>query len=306
MLDIQNFAWRHFRDVRTYGSPISDLRVNCPFCDVRYGKVDVSYKLYISLNKRVCHCFRCGYSRSWLGLVMDVTGMDYAQSWGELYCVPKVRDFDNIHLTIAHTHDTKGSRISTKQLVLPPGWNGVVSGSREAQYLERRGFGPWHLDRYHIGTLMDHPGRVVIPMEKGFWQARAIYPFMKPKYISPNAQAYDVIFNAAALELYDEVAICEGAFSAMAVGENAVGLLRNKATSGQVDRFINSGVRKFIVVLDAGAERMAVALGRALMRGGKCAELRMCEIGDPADGGKFIVRRCDFAAEVKTMLGSVL
>ena len=70
-----------------YGNPISDIRVQCPFCITEYGSEDTKHKLYISINpdKPFVHCFRCGYKASWINFVIAVTGLDYIHAYGELY-----------------------------------------------------------------------------------------------------------------------------------------------------------------------------------------------------------------------------
>ena len=144
VLNIENWLHNHFDDVIFYGgSPPTDLRVNCPFCPQRYGKVDSGRKLHVSLVKQVCHCFRCGYSASWVKLVMGATGLTYSQALGELYCVPKVRTFDKLRDAIIPTRTVE----LIERALLPDGWCKIVPKSMEARYLARRGFGSWYIDR---------------------------------------------------------------------------------------------------------------------------------------------------------------
>jgi len=42
------------------GTNKGEYYVCCPFCKERVGKEDVKYKMGVSVNKNVAHCFRCG------------------------------------------------------------------------------------------------------------------------------------------------------------------------------------------------------------------------------------------------------
>lgn len=311
MLDIRRWLWRRFNDdVRSYGNPETDLRVCCPFCYGRYGKTDVKYKLYVSIHKPVAHCFRCGYSRSWIGLVMDVDDVHYAGALHELYVVPSVREFDTIRNDLLAVVDgRKYVTVSVGDNVLPDDFIRLDSSidttlARSARaYLRYRGYGDAHIRRYGLGVAHSLGDRVIIPVEGNYWQARAIYPFIEPKYLNPSASCSSFIFNYRALAVYDEVVLCEGAFSAMAVGPNAVGLLHNAATGEQLSRLIAAGTRRYIVALDSDAHRQAIVLGRQLHRRGKTVVLWLYEKGDPADGGSFKEVVFTMRSELGVLLG---
>lgn len=309
MLNVENFVYRNFCEILDYGSPVTDLRVNCPFCAARYGMSDVNHKLYISLHKHTCHCFRCGYSRSWIGLVMDVTGLDYVQALAELYYAPKAKSTDALKQMLAFADTCHGDGRKSG-IVFPKGFRKVADiVARDSsvwwarKYLSSRGFGLFYWRRYLLGISDDIPWRVVIPVEGEFYQARAVFPFIQPKYISPPQRARHVLFNFMALEMYDEVVVCEGAFSAMSIGENAVGLLRNKATNEQIARLLKSQVKRFVVALDADACIRSIELAKLLQRGGKDVIMWQYDKGDPADGGDFQIVVPDLKYEVMKRLG---
>jgi len=239
---------------------------------------------------------------------MDVTGLDYIRAWGELYCVPRARDIyalkraANIDEADNRRHVAYGDEI-----LYPAGFQLATSDSvlsaRARSYLARRGFTSRHIERYKLGVSEDIGWRVIIPVEGEFWQARAILPFQEPKYLHPKTESRRYIFNFHALGMYEEVVICEGAFSAISIGENAVGLLRNKATSEQVGRLLRAPVKRFVVALDADARVHAVDLVAALRRGGK-DDIVVWQYadGDPADRGDFQIIVPDLKYEVMQRL----
>ena len=292
MRDIQDFLYRNFDQVIQYGGG-TDLRVDCPFCSTRTGSDDIKQHLYVSLTKETCHCFRCDYSKSWIGLVMDETGLDYAHALGEIYAVPNPVNFDRLKerlkdegefeqefpdLPLDFTLLKRGivKRIDTGTLI-----------GRALWYLKKRGFTPEVYEKYGIGVASSIGYRVIIPIENNYWQARSIYTFLKPKYINPEGESRGVIFNSRALDIYDEVVVCEGAFSSMAVGDNSIALVGKNPTPEKLDRLRLSRVEHFIVTIEEGAQRSMVTLADALKGFGKQVTVWLYDHGDPADSTEF-------------------
>jgi hypothetical protein len=281
MLDVTDFLYREFEDVR---DTENDYHVCCPFCDS-----DDKFHLAISKVKSAVHCFKCGYKGSWLTFVIDRTGLSYAFALAELYKAPRLREDYSTQLFA-----TKGKVARDVLKDLPADFVGVLDSdevmfSKARKYLKKRGFGKEEIQYYNLGICPEtHPYRVIIPVEFGYYQARGVYKWMEPKYMNPQVEARDYIFNSRALELYDEVPILEGAFSAMAIGKNAVALIGKEPVQEKVERFINSDVKRFCVGLDYGAEKWAVMLATKLSRAGK--EVVMWDFQDdrdPADGGTY-------------------
>jgi len=241
---------------------------------------------------------------------MDVTGMDYARALGELYKPPKAKQCDELEDVIeSATRPQSAVATFSSRFTFPKGFIALASDKccnpllRHARgYMYRRGFSKKCWRRYSLGISPSYPMRVIIPIEGPFYQARAIYPFIEPKYIHPKMESRHYLFNSIALELYDEVVVCEGAFSAMAIGENAIAVVGNKASDEQIARLVGSPVERFIVALDADARILAVELSKRLKRGGKTVTLWQYEKGDPADGGRYISKEFGLRAEVEARL----
>jgi hypothetical protein len=83
--------------------------------------------------------------------------------------------------------------------------------------------------------------------------------------------------------LYDEVVICEGAISAMAVGYNAIALIGKEIPDEKLQRLINSSVSTFIIALEKNAWRTIQKLADALHAAGKKVIIWKFTVGDPAD-----------------------
>ena len=288
MFDIEPFVNRQFGMVRAYGNPQSDFRVECPFCHDIYGSPDTSGKLHISINpdKPLVHCFRCGYSTNWFGLVRHMTGARHTDILKELYVAPSISDFESVAKKFKKSEQSITKEIP--KVTLPDDFVPLLQDNtlplikRTKQYLLARGINYTDWKKYNLGVAPSQGMRVIIPIEDDYWQGRRILDWIEPKYTNPKAESAGVIFNSTALS-YNEVVICEGAFSAMAVGDNAVAILRKDATSMQVRRFIGSDVSRFILALEPDAFPSMKKLADRLVSGNKEVIIWKYEDGDPAE-----------------------
>lgn len=302
MFEIETFVYGHFDDVGTYGHPVTDLTVNCMHCAENGMGDDTKHHLNISINKQVVHCFRCGYKATWIGFVMDVTGYVYHKALGLLYTKPKVRDLDSKLETMneavaAHRKNMAG----LPQSFIP--LHTIEQANPYRHYMKLRGFDMAVCKHYNIGKAEEVPGRVIIPIENGYWQGRAMYKWLEPKYLNPKNPASDIIFNAGSLGLYDEVVICEGAFSAMAVGYNALALIGKEPTHEKMSRLLQSEVSHFIIALEPKAIGTMGKLANQLYRNGKEVTIWEFTSGDPADPkGVSVVKPYDMRFQVLSKL----
>ena len=302
MLDIEEFVTRRFDDYSYYGSPPSDIRVNCPMCPTH----DYKQHLYISLDKHVTHCFRCGYSANWVKFVMDVTGLPYFKAIGELYAPGRMKD--DLKAEIESSWEDADRDKIARDYKLPDDFvllkdvhDGARLSTEAKQYLISRGFDRPYWIKYRLGISEELGYRIIIPIEYGYWQGRAMYKWVQPKYINPDVPSREVIFNSAALESYPEVVICEGAFSAMAVGANAIALISKEAPKEKLERLIDSKAQSFIIALEPGAFPSMGKMADALHRAGKKLTIWRYSKGDPADpAGEFEV--LDYGLRSKLLL----
>ena len=306
MRDVADFIYSHFQDVRMTSNG-SDYMVDCPFCEERIGKEDWKKHLRIAVNKEVCHCFRCEYKATWVQLVMDVLHVPYARALGELYVTPKP-----IIDCISFTDEQPRRRVKSdaRALQLPEGCIPLYTHDAHAlqairvarKYLLARGFDRWYWTRYNLGYM---GARIIIPIEGTYWQGRAIYPFMEPKYMAPEELSLDLLFNSSALDMYDEIVVTEGAFSAMAVGENAVALVGKNPTTQKVARMVASQASRFIITVETKAEPQMTKLADALLAAGKYVTIwKYANDTDPADWIQPIASTYDFKTKVELLLYS--
>jgi len=138
------------------------------------------------------------------------------------------------------------------------------------------------LERWGLWSTEDGLGKLVLPVERGWWQERNISdPNPKPKYRSTHAPIEDRLYNWQALSRR-EVYITEGIISAACLGDKAVALCGKSATPQQMRRLGLSSVERYTVCLDADAQSEATALAKDLSNFGKEVVIRVYSEGDPA------------------------
>lgn len=149
---------------------MSDVAVNCPFCEQRGHSPDTTENLNIELTKGFYHCFRCGAKPSVTGALPEALGVLIRNEGGQVW------DPQNL--------------VQREQ-------RGIVEDMhypRECQhcedYLHGRGFNPRRLSALEDarvltgGWYMGH--RILFrDAETAWWQGRAISPRNTLRYMSP-------------------------------------------------------------------------------------------------------------------------
>lgn len=267
----------------------------CPLCD------DDSGHLYINVthDSPFAHCFKCEFRpATWLNLVCQVEGVSPRVALsivGGSY-TPRVRN-DNLFNYIQRSLSSPDEVEILDEVI---DWGEVFSlGMPEAyislsstklntvyhRYLKRRKISDGAIDRYGIGFASGgkYSGRIIIPCSSRYFQARSISDMQNPKYLNPSKKSGGSIFNPQALK-YEAVNIAEGAFSALAIGDDTIALLGKSVTSKQISILRNSGVGKFTVILDSDAEKSSWDIAHKLANFAEVDVVGLAN-GDPADDG---------------------
>lgn len=286
---IEDWVYATFDVVRHANN---ELMVCCPFCDH-----DTKFHMYISTTLPVAHCFKCGWSGTHFGLVKEYTGSEsYVEIWRQLESPLTMQNYKTVAERLHSMRQPEPKPI----LETMPEWFYTfigMSGSKQARVILKYALTRLSMDEiadYGMGYCTDinqpYTMRLVIPIERGYFQARAISKTQEPKYINPEFPVGDRLFNYQALDHYKHVYICEGAISAIAIGPNAVATLgANGATEEQRRRLVKSKVEMFTLVVEPEpvAKVKAISMGDYLSAWGKNVCIRTYSQGDPADGGMY-------------------
>jgi len=279
-----------------------EYRICCPFCSAKVGKLDTKYHMYVSAVRPVAHCFRCEWKGHYMSLVRSVDGCSYSQALEAIDgVVANAQRLDA--LLNPKTSMTQDSYSEPNGFRLLTGLEHHPEKSASWRYLRQRDV-PIGLIRSCFGYV---PGsmRVWMLIDDNWWQGRSLTK-MEPKYISPPWPKGDSLWNGRALETHDNIVLCEGVFSAIAVGNGAIALCGKTMNEQQAARISRSTSddTEITIMLDADAIDNAYDMANALRLSGFNGDINIqyMDSGDPADGVIGNIVRWDWSAEIKHAL----
>ncbi len=283
MSRITNWIKKNF-DGRHEGN---EYRINCPFC----SGLDTGHHMYVSLRKPVAHCFKCTWSGTHFTLVKEYLGAEsYAETWAAIdHTISSMADYS----TVVERLERREEREIPININRMPDWYVPFSGDPinchgilVLDYALTR-LRPVDILRLGVGYCDDpeqitYRWRMVVPVEHGHFQARAIGKF-KPKYINPPTGTPGAIFNPNALVVAKTLYVAEGILSAVALGSDAIAVLGSAATREQAARIACSKVRDVVLAFDADASdsKSVHDLATHLVAHGKNVMIRKYAEGDP-------------------------
>lgn len=281
---------------------IPEVTLCCVFCD------DTRFRLGINLVKRTGQCFNCGETlspRKLLELVQDT--LSQPNDLDSLYAkIDQVKAASYRHFVFPETKALTLSGIPIHEYKGEGRYRPLYEEA--CDYLRSRGFDPHLLSRYY-GVLLADPesresGRIILPVFEGekmvYYQARAVFRQV-PKYLNPSKQDVPAgkshfVFNLDQASRYEEIVICEGIFSALAVGTNAVALMGKQMSEMQEIKIKRKAIPAATILLDPGTYREALHIARRLSPQMK-VRVALLEKGDPNEVSPEELKRVLLAAK---------
>ena len=248
---------------RNKGHNHEQFQFNCPNCADEKGSIDNKYNLEINIGKNVFHCWGCEYRGSLKKLV---------GKWGTR--AQKQR------LKILLPEDYKPKEEELKVFEgLPEEYIYLNSKyksnlrDKAVWYLNKRGIDTKLIEKFKIGFAEKgkYNGRIIIPSfnKEGIvdYFVSRTFNKQKPKYLNPESEKSDIIFNEKHLSWYSTIYFVEGPFDHIVVPNSIPGL--GKVMSDEVLLKIrNNAMADVIILLDGDAWEDAVELYNKL-NGGK-------------------------------------
>jgi len=264
-----------------------ELRFQSPFQDKFKNpfKEDRKKHLYVNLAKAKFFCFKSGIAGS-LNYLFALLGV-------ELQEVPV-----HIETTLNDLRQRISSlgapqeKFTIPKAELPEWYQPVTSGSGVHRYLRGRGVPDVDIIWYSVGEgTGEMDGWVILPNlsksgECEYWVARNIH---HKTYHNPSVdRRFHVLFLEKALSVSPgEVTVCEGVFSALAAGRDAVAALGKFITDDQIRRMWDAGVRKVNLALDGDAwDETLDTAERAVIIGLEVNIIPLPADMDPGDMGR--------------------
>lgn len=262
------------------------LKATCPEC----GR-ELKYGINLSLNRT--NCFRCGYNKRPLEVLMDIENIEtYSEA---IKFLNNNKDFEGYEY-----HEEKIELREHKPVYLPDGFKLLNQGNSQLarsarSYIKSRGFDPEALSRKGWGyaTTGKYLGYIIIPfLSNGtltYFNARR-YCGSGPRYNNPEISATGlgksfIWYNHDSLYMYKTIFICEGAINATVIGDKAVASGGKFVSRYQINELIKSPVERIIICLDSDAMDRAISLAFQLIDYKKVKVIIFPEGKDAADLG---------------------
>ena len=253
------------------------LNISCPFCD------DHSNHLGIDPTTMKMSCWRCGPQGTILNLIREIEGCSYkeAKAIVELF-----------QTSIPYYTKNSIERRVIEGNILPKQAEELKRIHKE--YLINRGFAPDYLiEKYQLKacyTIGDYKYSIIVPVIMNGrivnFTAMSIGQGKRYKHCS-NEKAIipmkECIYNIDSVR--DTALVVEGVTDVWRIGDGAVAVMGMEYTKEQILAIYNSGVRKAVIMFDAGEleKKKGSKLANALSVLIPIVEIIELESGDPGD-----------------------
>jgi len=277
-----------------------ELRIDCPFCS------DSGQHMYVNVERKLFHCFRCETSNNLVGFIMKVEKVDLGGAFR------LVRKFSRGGPVRREPRKVTATKLS--ECPLPSGLV-RISASRRAELPDKL---LNLLEEKHVSLTTAQQldwcwcsigrmrNRLIIPVMSGGlmvgWLARDCSGMSKQKYMFPEGfRATDYLWgmNECLDRQSRHVVLVEGVFDALTVGlGEAVALCGKHLSIGQMSLLSVLGPEKVTVCLDGDAvpagEAMAMNLAPMF---GRVAVAYLPVLDDPCSLGPAVWEYIEEARE---------
>jgi DNA primase len=245
---------------------MDDIKVTCvsPTCD------DETNHLWISIDKMVYHCWKCGFKGK---NINNPDVMKILKNHKNIKPGIKTNVVDSLSLINPEEFVTIGS---------------LQSHHQARRYIDSRGVSIETCEK--IGGMYSPDGklfgRLVFPIKSTTkivgWQGRSVYG-REPKYIVFGKKSLGFYAMKKLSEYEDFVIIFEGIFDVLKVPEHGLSILGKRISPEQV-RALSTflGVKNVFVMLDSDANESEMELCSALDKHFRTIPIQLKE-GDPGD-----------------------
>lgn len=286
-MNLEKALLRRFPDAK---GKYPEYKVCCPECH------ENRYRLGINLNKNVAHCFNCGIR---LGVKALSKLLNY-NSKAEF----EPTTISSLESSVESLTEQKYNDIQLQNILIPgipitevsetKYWTALKSEVKDIlDYLESRKFCLSIINDYKLMVAIPNSrlsGRLILPVvENGrlvYFQARALYG-QTPKYLNPSKLQAPIgksnfVFNLEQAAQFKNIIICEGIFSAIATGKNAVAIFGKELSLVQSYKIMASGATSATILFDAGVDESFKAVKAAKMLSTRL-KIRVAKLpyGDP-------------------------
>ncbi len=239
---------------------------NCPNCASDRGEVDNKYNLEVNTEKNVFHCWSCGDSNNTHGSLKKLVNI-----WGTRQQKQRIKILIPEDFVPTEKEIQIFGGLPSEYIFLNSSYKSRLK-TEVLNYLLGRGIDENFIEKYKIGFAEHgkYSGRVIIPSfnlnnEIDYFVTRTASR-QKPKYLNPDAEKSDIIFNEKFLSWYSTIYFVEGVFDHLVV-PNSIPGLGMVMSDDLLMKIRNNTMSDVVIMLDGEAWNNAVTLYNKLNAG---------------------------------------
>lgn len=233
---------------------------DCPVCSAEKGEYDGDGKgnLEVNLAEGVYHCWACG----------DINGTKggLKRLFRSFANKNQIRKLKMIGYDLSDFKAKVKESNVIEDLTLPKGFISFEEGNPKSilykqawNYLTKeRKLSPQIIKQFKMGYVSggQYDSRVVIPSydikdELNYWVTRT-YINAKPKYLNPDSDKEQIIFNECCLNWDSDIYLVEGPFDHLVV-HNSIPILGKKISDKLMHSLFHKASANIIILLDSDA-----------------------------------------------------
>lgn len=233
---------------------------DCPVCSAEKGMYDGDGKgnLEINLSDGIYHCWSCGQTHGTHGSLKKLF-RNFANK-------QQLDTLKKLGVTVSEIKTEKKKKNVIEDLTLPETFIQFKDSNpkslehkRAWNYLTKeRKIGEEIITKYKMGYTTGGPyaNRIILPSydndgKLNYWVART-YINQKPKYLNPDSDKEEIIFNECCLNWDSDIYIVEGPFDHIVV-HNSIPILGKKISDKLMHCLLNRPTANIILLLDGDA-----------------------------------------------------
>lgn len=249
-----------FGEIKTKNSNKEQYAVNCPTCSAKKSEDDGDdkFNLEINLSEGVFNCWSCGETEGTKGSLkklfkkfanknqikkLKMVGFDLSEIKSK---VKDVNVIEDITLPKGYIEFKNGNQ---KSIIFKQAWNYIT---------KERKLSPETIYKFNIGYASGgkYDSRIVIPSydingELNYWVTRT-YINARPKYLNPDSDKEQIIFNENKINWDSDIYLVEGPFDHIVV-HNSIPMLGKKLSEKIKHNLFHKASANIIILLDDDA-----------------------------------------------------
>jgi DNA primase len=278
---IVNILERFLGSHKKHNENKSQVSFDCPACsaDKYMSEGDGKGKLEINYKKGVFKCWVCAHTNNMHGPIEKLIKRygnknilrDYELVKPENNYETNIVSDENIQISLPSEFIPLSKNNSTKQYY-----------NYAKQYLKDRGITDEIIKEYNIGYAYEgkYKNRIIIPSydeygDLNFFVSRSFRKWIKPKYLNPDVEKQNIVFNENRINFDATIYLVEGPFDHI-VTPNSLCLLGKTLPRKIKNLLLEKSNADIVIVLDPDAFENSIEIYNELNFGRLHGRIKLC------------------------------